>query len=107
MLPVKFLTRPILSLFVIIITCIVIITSCDSTDNQNDLYADNNQNTAYTELINALEEYAAHNSVTNSSLSRGDLGWKKFKEAVKADFVSGNNGRGWFSPSASKKNGMI
>ncbi len=99
----KFPFQWILSWHMIILTYVIFLTGCSSTENQYDLCAENKRNTEYTELMQTLEEYSLQFSISHPSLSRADAGWSDFKEAVKADYVSGSDGRAGISIGASRK----
>jgi len=77
-----------------VIVSAVSMTACSSSEDLKSSDEDDNQSAEYAELINALNDYSIQFSETHSSLSRGDLGWSKFKESVKADHV-GYNGGSW------------
>ncbi len=77
-----------------VIASAVFITACSSSEDLKSSTEGDNQNVEFAELINALNDYSIQFSETHSSSSRGDLGWSKFKESVKADHI-GYNGGSW------------
>lgn len=70
---------------VLFLACLLIcVTSCNSeTDNSN-----NELSTAESEVLSKLDSYTANFLKAHpSNLSKGDLGWGKFKECIKVDYL--------------------
>lgn len=83
-----------------IISCAAfIITSCSSDEKLEPISPTDAIGKEYTELITSLKNYSSH--YIPSQKSRGDLGFGKFKESIKADY-SGHTEDGSTSLSISK-----
>lgn len=83
-----------------VIATAVSFTACSSDEDMNVPVS---QSSEYEELMDALENYSSLFTAEHGMVSRGDLGWGKFKESVKADHLGYNNGSTVLSISASRK----
>lgn len=80
----------------------ILATACTSDEDISPC-PDEQDGTAYTELINDLDDFCLQFSQDHPNNSRGDLGWSKFKESLKADHVGYSNGSWVGSIGASRK----
>lgn len=80
-----------LSLFVALAIAVGFMTACSSEDEVS-AQSSNEQHSEYAELMAELSDYTATFCATHESPSRKDWGWKKFRDAVNADFAGYSNG---------------
>ncbi len=95
-------------LLIWIVACIIAVTACSvsisSCSSDEGLDAATSQPSEFEALMCGLNEYSAQFVSSHTAGSRrGDLGWSRFKESVKADHVGYNNGSAVISISASRE----
>lgn len=85
------------------IAFLAVLTACTNEESLKKAPDLNKSKSDYSILLSSLEEYYNEFSSTHVIETRGDAGWSKFKEAVKADHVGFSGGSTVLSIGESRK----